>query len=207
MSLRLIAALFAATLAACTTTTRINGIIVSSEKSPLELDLTKEFPEPNSPLAKARIEKRVSDIKYQRGVTLIANLERLAGYGDVIVPFGIDGLKSEDPMIRMGCSWILGRVGNTGAIPALEGALDDPVPFVRYEVASQLGNLGARSGYRVLVNGLSDDRVEMRFKCFEALQDLSGNTFGYSHTAAPEVRKVAVDQWESWMARMESEEL
>ena len=47
----------------------------------------------------------------------------------------------------------------------------------------------------------------MRFKCFEALQELTGNTFGYSHTAAPEVRKVAVDQWESWLSRIESEEL
>jgi HEAT repeat protein len=156
MSLRLLIAVMTAFfLAACASSSKDDE--AKSAQTP-ELDLTKDFPEPNSPLAKARLEKR-------------------------------------------------GRVGNTGAIPALEECLDDPVPFVRYEVASQLGNLGAKSGYRALVNGLSDERVEMRFKCFEALQELTGNTFGYSHTAAPEVRKVAVDQWDAWLSRMESEEL
>ena len=75
-----------------------------------------------------------------------------------------------------------------------------------FQVASQLGSLGSKKGFRVLVDGLSDERVEMRFKCFEALQELTGNTFGYSHTAAPEVRKVAVDEWEAWLVRVESEE-
>ena len=205
MSLRLLFAVMAAFfLAACASSRQDDE--ARSANTP-ELDLSKDFPEPNSPLAKARLEKRMADIRYQRGVTLIANLERIAGYGTVAVPYAIEGLKSDDPMTRMGSSWILGRVGNTGAIPALEEALDDPVPFVRYEVASQLGNLGAKSGYKVLVAGLSDERVEMRFKCFEALQELTGNTFGYSHTAAPEVRKVAVDQWDAWLARMQTEDL
>jgi HEAT repeat protein len=205
MSLRLLFAVMAAFfLAACASSRQDDE--ARSANTP-ELDLSKDFPEPNSPLAKARLEKRMADIRYQRGVTLIANLERIAGYGTVAVPYAIEGLKSDDPMTRMGSSWILGRVGNTGAIPALEEALDDPVPFVRYEVASQLGNLGAKSGYSVLVAGLSDERVEMRFKCFEALQELTGNTFGYSHTADPEVRKVSVDQWDAWLARMQTEDL
>jgi len=205
MSLRLLFAVMAAFfLAACASSRQDDE--ARSANTP-ELDLSKDFPEPNSPLAKARLEKRMADIRYQRGVTLIANLERIAGYGTVAVPYAIEGLKSDDPMTRMGSSWILGRVGNTGAIPALEEALDDPVPFVRYEVASQLGNLGAKSGYKVLVAGLSDERVEMRFKCFEALQELTGNTFGYSHTADPEVRKVSVDQWDAWLARMQTEDL
>jgi HEAT repeat protein len=204
MSFRLIlAAMTAFFLAACASSRQDEA---QANQTP-EVDFTKEYPEPNSPLVKARLEKRIADIQYQRGVTLIANLERVAGYGDVAVPFAIEGLKSEDPMTRMGCSWVLGRIGHTGAIPALEEALEDPVPFVRYEVASQLGNLGAKSGYRVLVAGLSDERVEMRFKCFEALQELTGNTFGYSHTADAEVRKVAVEQWESWLTRFETEEL
>jgi HEAT repeat protein len=205
MSLRLLFAVMAAFFLAACASSRQDDEARSAGTT--EFDLSKDFPEPNSPLAKARLEKRMADIQYQRGVTLIANLERIAGYGDVAVPFAIEGLKNEDPMTRMGSSWILGRVGNTGAIPALEESLEDPVPFVRYEVASQLGNLGAKSGFPVLVAGLSDERVEMRFKCFEALQELTGNTFGYSHTAAPEVRKVAVDQWDAWLARMQSEDL
>jgi hypothetical protein len=58
----------------------------------------------------------------------------------------------------------------------------------------------------VLVHGLGDESIEYRFKCFEALQELTGQTFGYSHNAAPEVRKVAVDKWQAWLERVESEE-
>ena len=202
MKHRLLIAALAALFVACTTTPTKQEQFAS-----VELDLTKDFPEPNSPLSKARIEKRIADLKYQRGVTLIANLERLANYDAVVVPFCMEGLKNEDPMTRMGCAWVLGRVDNAGAVPALVEALEDDVPFVRYEIASQLGNLGSRDGYRVLVSGLQDERVEMRFKCFEALHELTGNTFGYSHTAAPEVRKVAVGEWQSWLARVQSEEL
>ncbi|MHC4956704.1 MAG: HEAT repeat domain-containing protein [Planctomycetota bacterium] len=204
MSFRILAVLCAAFLVACSSTSKDRD---AEQSAPVEIDLSKDFPTPNSPLTQARIEKRIADIRYQRGVTLIANLERLANYGDVIIPFCIDGLENNDPMTRMGCAWVLGRLGNSAAVPALEGALDDEVPFVRYEIASQLGNLGSVKGYRVLVKGLRDERVEMRFKCFEALHELTGNTFGYSHTAAPEVRKVAVGEWDSWLGRMESEEL
>jgi len=200
MSSRLIVLGLAALFVACTSTPK--------EESPkAEIDLSTDFPVPNSPLTKARIEKRIADLKYQRGVTLISNLERLANYGDVVVPFCMDGLKSEVPMTRMGCAWVLGRVNNPAAVPNLVEALGDDVPFVRYEIASQLGNLGSRAGYSALVMGLEDERVEMRFKCFEALQDLTGNTFGYSHTAAPEVRKVAIGEWQSWLARVDDEEL
>ncbi|MEM8882944.1 MAG: HEAT repeat domain-containing protein [Planctomycetota bacterium] len=206
MSIRLLlAALLAATLVACSSTPK-DDEQNQTAKTP-DLDLSKEFPEPSNPLVKARLEKRITDIRYQRGVTLVANLERIAGYGDVAIPFAMDGLKSEDPMTRMGCAWVLGRVGNTAAIPALEDALNDPVPYVRYEVASQIGVLGGKGGYKTLVQGLTDERVEMRFKCFEALQELTGNTFGYSHTAAPEVRKVAVEQWEAWVERVDTEDM
>jgi len=203
MSIRLLCAGIAALLiVACSSTPK-----QEDQKASIQLDLSKDFPEPNSPLTKARIEKRISDIRYQRGVTLIANLERIANYGDVVLPFCMDGLENEDAMTRMGCSWVLGRLANSAAVPALEKALQDPVPFVRYEVASQLGNLGSRAGYTVLVAGLSDERVEMRYKCFEALHELTGNTFGYSHTAAPEARKVSVEEWHGWLDRVESEEL
>ena len=203
MSIRILGAGIAALLiVACSSAPK-----QEEQKAAVSLDLTKDFPEPNSPLAKARLEKRISDIRYQRGVTLIANLERLANYGDVAIPFCMDGMQNDDAMTRMGCAWVLGRLGNSAAIAPLEGALDDPVPFVRYEVASQLGNLGSKSGYTVLVEGLSNERVEMRFKCFEALHELTGNTFGYSHTAAPEARKVSVEEWNSWLDRVDSEEL
>jgi len=165
-----------------------------------------EYAELTSPVARAKLQGRIDNIKYQRGVTLITNLEKIASYGEAAVQPCLDGLKSQDAMTRMGCAWVLGRVGDARTIPALTDALGDEVAFVRYEVASQLGNMGSKAGYPVLVQGLSDERVEYRYKCFEALRELTGQEFGYSHNASPEVRKVAVEQWDAWLTRLNSEE-
>ena len=165
------------------------------------------FSDPDSPIAKARLQSRVENIKYQRGVTLIANLERIAAYRESAIPVCLEGLESEDAMTRMGCAWVLGRIGNTKTVPALEKLLDDEVAFVRYEVASQLGTMGAKSGYGPLVEGLTNERIEYRYKCIEALQDLTGHTFGYSHNAAPEARNAAVQKWQEWLEDVTGEEL
>ena len=168
---------------------------------------TEGYAESGNPLVAARLQARVDNIKYQRGMTLIANLERIANYGEVAMPVCYEGLKSEDAMTRMGCAWVLGRIGDTRAVPNLEALLGDEVDFVRYEAASQLGTLGARSGYSVLVDGLAHERVEYRYKCFEALKELTGQDFGYGHNASPEARNAAVKRWQEWLAGLESEEL
>ena len=98
-------------------------------------------------------------------------------------------------------------IGSTQAIPALERALNDKVHFVRYEIASQLGVLGSRAGYGVLVKGLSDDNIRYRFKCFEALHAITGRTFDYSHNASPERRSVSLEKWNAWLEQVESEDL
>lgn len=194
MSTRMHALLLALALAACSSTRDDQA------------DPTEDYADISSPIVKARVESRVENIKYQKGVTLIANLERIAAYGEAAIPICVDGLQSEDAMTRMGCCWVLGRVGDTRAIPHLEAMLEDEVAFVRYEAASQLGSLGSRSGYGELVRGLDDDRIEYRWKCFEALQELTGHDFGYSHNASPEVRQVALEKWQAWLDRIESEE-
>lgn len=170
-------------------------------------DASAEFSEPNNPLVKARLEARVENIKYQRGVTLVTNLERIAAYGETAIPVCLRGIESEDAMTRMGCAWVLGRVGNPKTVPALESLLGDKVAFVRYEAASQLGSLGARSGYRTLVEGLKSEKLEYRFKCHEALRELAKRDFGYSHNASGELRADAVAKWEAWLEKLESEDL
>ncbi len=196
MSIRLVVLLAAALLGACSS---------SSQQRPEE-----ESHPPgaeSNPVTRARLEARVQNIKYQTGTTLISNLERIAAYGEQAIPVVIEGLKDADPMTRMGCSYVLGRIGNTKTVPHLVPMLQDEVAFVRYEAAAALGAMGSRAGYPVLVSGLSDERIQYRFKCIEALQDFTGQNFGYQHNAAPEARAVAVQQWESWLARVRSEEM
>lgn len=164
-----------------------------------------EFPQYPSPIARARLQERIDNIKYQQGVTLVSNLERIAAQGDAAIQACLEGLKSPDAMTRMGCVYCLGRIGNTKVVSHVQPLLTDEVAFVRYEAASALGTLGSKAGYRVLVKGLEDERIEYRFKCAEALREFTGQDHGYSHNAAPEVRKVAVERWQSWLAQVEAE--
>ncbi|MHC4550522.1 MAG: HEAT repeat domain-containing protein [Planctomycetota bacterium] len=166
-----------------------------------------EFNEANSPVVQTRLKARVDNIRYQRGVTLVTNLERIASYGEMAIPVCMEGLESEDALTRMGCAWVLGRIGDTRTVPALEVLLEDDVDFVRYEAASQLGNMGTKVGYPVLVQGLEHERVEYRYKCFEALRDLTGHTFGYSHNASAEERAESVEKWQAWLDVLDSEDL
>jgi HEAT repeat protein len=196
MSIRLFALLSGTLLmAACTTT-----IPEKTEADQAGLD-------PTNPMVQLRLQGRIDNIKYQRGTTLIANLERIAAYGEAALPICLENLENENAMTRMGCVYVLGRIGNPQVVPQMEKLLADDAKFVRYEAASQLGNLGSRSGYTVLVDGLSDDNIRYRYKCFEALQQLTGRTFDYSHNASPEARKVSVEKWQAWLKQIESEEM
>jgi len=196
MSIRLVALFAAAALGACSSSSKRR----SGDGSPAP-------GVESNPVARARLEARVKNIKYQTGTTLVANLERIAASGEQAVPVVLEGLKDADPMTRMGCAYVLGRIGNTETVPYLLPVLRDEVAFVRYEAASSLGSMGSRAGYPVLVAGLSDERIQYRFKCIEALEDFTGQDFGYQHNGAPEARAVAVKQWEAWLARVQSEEV
>jgi HEAT repeat protein len=195
MSIRLLAILFAAALVGCKS--------APEDKTPEE----RGFAESTNPMVPARIQARVDNIRYQRGTTLITNLERLVAYGEPAVPICVEGLKSDDAMTRMGCAYVLGRIGDTRTVAELETTLGDPVDYVRYEAASQLGNMGSKAGYSVLVEGLENEKVEYRYKCFEALRDLSGHTFGYVHNAPDEERAEAVAKWKAWLEQINSENM
>ena len=200
MSTRVFAILCGLVMAACTTTQvnpQGNTITVSNS----------EWPDPPNPLAAERIQTRIDNIKYQHNQTLLTNLERLVAYGDVAVPFALEGLKSDDAMTRMGCAYILGRVGNPRVVPDLRPLLEDEVAIVRYEVASRLGDLGSREGYSVLVDGLEDPNIRNRYNCMKALSEQTGRDFGYKHNDQPEQRAVAVAQWRAWLNDIESEQL
>ena len=195
MSNRTIAFLFLAALAtAC-----------SSSKT--KKDISDEFVDVPNPVGRLKLQARVDNIQYQRGLILIANLERIAAYGVTAIPTCLKNINDEEPMTRMGCVWVLGRVGDIRTIPHIEPLLTDEVDYVRYEAASALGVMGARQGYPVLVRGLSSDRIDFRFRCISALKDFTGRDFGYKHNESPEVREVSVEAWESWLDRMQSEEL
>jgi len=168
---------------------------------------SRGFGDEASPVARARIQERIDNIKYQSNLTLVENLERLAAYGDMAIPQLVAGLQSPDASTRMGCAYVLGRIGNTKVIPDLLPLLQDESAIVRYEAAYRLGTLGSREGYGVLVDGLEDDNIRNRYNCFRGLQELTNRDFGYSHNASPELRRAAVARWREWLAQIQAEKM
>ncbi|MEE8105235.1 MAG: HEAT repeat domain-containing protein [Planctomycetota bacterium] len=165
------------------------------------------YAEVSSPVVRAKLEARVENIKYQRGVVLVTNLERIAAYGEAAIPVCLKGLKTDEPMVRMGCIWVLGRVGDRRVIPELETALKDDVDYVRFESASALGSMGSKAGYSVLVSGLENDRVDFRYRCLEALKEFTGHDHGFSHNGSPEQRAAGVKRWNDWLDRVGTENM
>jgi len=158
-------------------------------------------------ILEAEIERRVSEIPFLHGVQLVHNLERLARIGEPAVPHLVEALRDERPAVRSSVAWTLGVMGDRRRIPALQEVLDDRVGFVRYEAASSLVELGDSSGFPVLVEGLASSRIDDRYKCFEALREVTGQDFGYRHDAAPPMRKAAVARWLDWLEGIEASAL
>lgn len=150
-------------------------------------------------IAQARLEEQVEEMRYMRGEELIRRMETLARRGDDAVPALEKGAASDDWLVRMGCMWILGAMGDRRNIPALQRGLADGVAEVRYQAASSLVKLGDGRGFRVLVDGLADGDIQNRFKCFEALRNATGRDFGYRHDAAPTDRRMSVGRWLEWL--------
>jgi hypothetical protein len=164
----------------------------------------EDYAEPTAFLA-AEIKDRIAALPYQSGEVLYSSLKRLAYIGEPAIPDLLEGLRSEHARTRGSCAYVLGMIRDRRTMPQLRKALEDPLPAVRYEAAASLGNMGDKTGYRTLIEGLSDDDIANRYKSHEALRVLSGADFDYRHDDPPEERRKAVLRWERWLERIESD--
>jgi HEAT repeat protein len=162
----------------------------------------EEYMEPPTFL-KAEIEERIASLQYQSGDKLVMNTSRLAYIGEPAVPYLLAALESGEPRTRGSCAYVLGLIGDRRTIVPLREALKDSNAAVRYEIATALCNMGERSGYPVLIDGLSDPDIRNRYKAHEALQLLTRLDYGYRHDDAPSQRQVSVRKWEQWWERMQ----
>jgi hypothetical protein len=157
-----------------------------------------EYQQPGKLLEK-EIQDRIAAMEFASGTKLIEHQRRLAFVGEPAIPYLLDGLKTKGPLTRGSCAYVLGLISDIRTIPALrEVAENDPVPEVRYEAAAALLQIGDVSGYAVLIEGLRDENIRNRYKCFEMLHGLTKLDFGYEHDGEPEEREAAVKRWEKW---------
>ncbi len=159
-----------------------------------------DFPEPANMYVRKDIERRVAEIKFMHDTELLQNLERLVGYTDMAVPAVRRGLEDEDWLTRVGCLWVLSRLGDKRNIPHVRRTLDDSKPEVRYEAAATLVELGDATGFPVIVEGLANDDVRIRFKCRTELTRHVGTDFGFQHDGPVAERQEGLQRWRNWLS-------
>jgi HEAT repeat protein len=181
-----IAALLVLVLAAsaCTTTTTKDGVDTGRENA----------------IVKAEVERQVAELRYLHGNELLDSMQRLARAGEAAMPAIREGARSEDWLTRASLSWVMGESNDRRYIPDLHQLVGDRVVGVRYEAAAALVELGDNAGFPVLVDGLSDGEVRIRYKCFESLRRATGRDFGYQHDGSEAARSEAVARWKDWLA-------
>ncbi len=160
-----------------------------------------QFEQPNA-LLRSEIQRRIDQIPYQRGTTLVMNLAWLAARGEEAIPQLLQAMKSKDPKVRAEAAWTLGRIRDTRVIPFLQKYLDDPDQTVAMEVARALLTMGDDKGVPNLIMGLQSRNPRFRFYCHEALKAWSGLDFGYKPNGTDQVaRENATRKWMEWWNR------
>ena len=145
------------------------------------------------------IESRVTQIPYQHREELLTNLMWLSQTGESTIPSLLRGLQSEDAKVRSSCAWVLGRIHDRRTIPQLQVALRDSNESSRLEVARTLVSMGDLQPSPLLIEGLDNDKKEVRFLCHEALKAATGRDFGYDHLSDNDTqRHAAVLGWRQW---------
>lgn len=105
-----------------------------------------------------------------------------------------DALKPEarvlQPLGRWRCVQSIAHLGGAGALESLIALLDDPDDDVAVAAAEGLGILGDKKAVAALVQRLKTPRAELRPALPDALEQLSGEMYGYN-----------LVQWEEWIQR------
>ena len=167
-----------------------------------------EYAAPN-PLLRGEIQRRIDSIPYQHKEELLDNMLWLAAQGEVAMEQLIDALSAQDPKTRSSSTWCLGRIGDKRSIAAVRQRADtEEDEIVRLELARTLLLLGDFSKTPTLIAGLESDRRHVRYLCYEALRQQTGNDFGYDHRVEdPTERAKAVRRWREWWSTQSSDRM
>jgi len=161
--------------------------------------LTEEGIDEPSQLMADTIQDRISQIEYQDGDELLANLTWLSNQGGASLRGLIEALDNPVPKVRANAAWCLGQAGNRKAIPYLQRHATDKNPTVRLEISRQLLFLGDYSQVGELITGLDSDNARVRFLAYEALRSTTGKDYGYDfRVASQEGRADSVAKWSTW---------
>jgi hypothetical protein len=78
---------------------------------------------------------------------------------------------------------------------ATEGGFDSANPAAKMYAIEQAARTGDRTAIASIVEQLDSDDPAVRLLAIEALQRLTGQTYGYRHFDPPDVRREAIERW------------
>lgn len=107
-------------------------------------------------------------------------------------------LQSEDNDVRYAALEKLQPLQDPRLLPHVYPALTDPYEFNRFLAAHILGEWGARQATPHLIEALMDEFSFVREAAASSLRRLTGQNFGYDHSASAESRRRAYGAWKKW---------
>jgi HEAT repeat protein len=123
---------------------------------------------------------------------------------DAVAPL-IEALKSPATLRRWAAAATLGDLGDRDAVPALRDALSDRSISVRVHAAHSLAKLGANDGIPTLINAVSSEEIIIGHPpelvsdvANQALESVSGRSFGLDSSATPAMRRQIAERWDAW---------
>lgn len=116
--------------------------------------------------------------------------------------------KTQDRTLRVNIQYALGHLSDNPLVvqTLLDNMRNDPNPFLRDKAACALAhnqvNLDMQQKYylyRGLIEGLGDEKAQVRHISIKALKIHTGQTMGFSASDDPQVRNAAIIGWRKWL--------
>jgi hypothetical protein len=92
-----------------------------------------------------------------------------------------------------------------GCIPQETQSIGATDPMASIPAIQEAARKKDQSAVPALIKKLGSDDPAVRFYTIEALKEITGQTMGYRFYDDPDQRKLAIAQWQKWMAQSQGQ--
>ncbi|MFT7616836.1 MAG: hypothetical protein ACI97A_000466 [Planctomycetota bacterium] len=187
-------------LGACTTSYKRDGKDIPADFAEASLEETDAVD-----FDKERIDSAVEAVGFERGPSLLQNLQWLIAQKDMAVPAVAAHLPEGDLRTKANLLYVLGFTRTEESTAALVAHMNHEEDVVRYEAAAGLLNHGDTTAVPVLVDFLDNKDRRFRFKAIQILKQEIGKDFGYQFSADQETRQASIGKWQDWWSKQKKQ--
>jgi hypothetical protein len=184
----------------------VSGCVTSTTARPSRKVSDSPWLEP-SPVLAQQIEDQAKRLPWTHGVERVELIAWFANAGEPAYGRLLELACDPSPDVAGSALAALGATGDKRLVEPLRD-LPWPKPLdptVEFERARTLTRLGDWNDIGVLIRGLRSDDVLTRTLCAQALNDATGEKFGYDPRGNELEREAAAKTWSEWLARRQGE--